>query len=156
MTMRAAMTNNLLGILRQRMGSAVIVVIAAIGLSLLQVWDEQIPQAIITFTWLILKAIQLSVGIYCSFKLSPANPGWVRLMVLWPAFAAVYGLQDYVMGFYSPTPSAIINTIGTVMLSFIVASRFTGRPWLDLRVKGHEYWKVRGDAFHSHGGKNDQ
>lgn len=76
---------------------------------------------------------QIVVGFYCAHKLGPDYPLWVRLVVLAPCLSAVFALWCMVLGIFVAYPPDIIDAFATMLLYALVASRFSSRPWLDIR-----------------------
>lgn len=84
----------------------------------------------LTFMFLI-----VGIGFYCAFKMDSSNPLWVRLVVLGPAIFGMFAIVIIVRGY---TPSLILTAFAAVVAPMyaLVASRFSCKPWLDIKVKG--------------------
>lgn len=76
---------------------------------------------------------QISIGMYCAYKLGPDRPFWIRFITLMPCLAAFASLWGMVMHIYVPYVHDLINVVATLALYALVASKFSGRPWLDIR-----------------------
>ena len=82
----------------------------------------------------VVMVIMACIGFFCSAKLSGEYPFWVRLIVLYPALAALCTLAAMMRGHYVAYVQDIVMAFGLAMLYALVASRFTNRPWLDIRI----------------------
>lgn len=74
------------------------------------------------------------IGFLCAAKLSDEHPKWVRGIVLYPALIALCTLAAMLKGHYVAYTQDILIMIGFAMLYALVASTFSGKPWLDIRV----------------------
>lgn len=74
------------------------------------------------------------IGFYCAARLNGDYPLWVRLIVLYPALAALCTLAAMLRGHYVAYMQDIIMAVGLVLIYALVASRFSARPWLDIRT----------------------
>lgn len=86
----------------------------------------------ISFAFVML--VLTGIGFFCAMKLSGKHPMWVRLVVLYPALAALCTLSAMMQGHYVAYKQDIVMAFGLGLLYALVASRFTKKPWLDLRV----------------------
>ena len=86
-------------------------------------------QTIHMFCMLILAGI----GFFCSAKLSDEHPLWVRLIVLSPALMALATLAAIAQDAYVAYEPDIGVALSVMLIYALVASRFTDRPWLDIR-----------------------
>jgi O-antigen/teichoic acid export membrane protein len=75
------------------------------------------------------------IGFYCAARLNGDYPLWVRMIVLYPALAAMCTLGAMLRGHYVAYRQDIIMAVGVVLIYALVASLFSARPWLDMRVK---------------------
>ena len=80
--------------------------------------------------------VLIGIGFYCSHRMSDQNPLWVRLVVLTPCLTAFATLAAIAANQYTAFWPDVGRTIGTILIYALVASRFTDRPWLDIRRKG--------------------
>ena len=76
---------------------------------------------------------KICIGFFCANRLTSDNPLWVRLIVLAPALAGFYVLIEMLHGDYIAYASDIFRTCAVIALYLLVASRFTDKPWLDIR-----------------------
>lgn len=74
------------------------------------------------------------IGAYCAHKLGPHNPWWVRFVVMLPALLGLFAPILILKGDYVAYPLDVAFAISVVLLYGLVASRFSCRPWLDIRV----------------------
>lgn len=72
-------------------------------------------------------------GAYCAHKLTGDNPWWVRLIVIFPAIMGMFGPVLMMMGLYVPYEFDVLFACAVALLYALVASRFSCRPWLDIR-----------------------
>jgi hypothetical protein len=77
-------------------------------------------------------------GFYCASKLDHSHPLWIRLFTLSPSLMAMLGLYFVYANEYVAYAVDIGLAISQMLQSLIVASRFSDRPWLDIRVKTNE------------------
>jgi hypothetical protein len=82
--------------------------------------------------------VKICIGFYCAKELTCDNPLWVRLIVLGPALTGFYVLIEMLQGGYTAYFGDILRTVAVIALYLLVASRFTKKPWLDIRVGGDQ------------------
>jgi hypothetical protein len=82
----------------------------------------------------VLMAVMACIGVFCASRLSSDNPLWVRLIVLYPALAALCTIAAMMRGHYVAYVQDIVMAVGLALLYALVASRFTSHPWLDIRT----------------------
>lgn len=80
--------------------------------------------------------VLIGIGFYCSHRLSDQNPLWVRLVVLTPCLTAFATLAAIAANQYTAFWPDVGRTIGTILIYALVASKFTGNNWLNIRRKG--------------------
>lgn len=80
--------------------------------------------------------VLIGIGFYCSHRMSDQNPLWVRLVVLTPCLTAFATLAAIAAGQYTAFWPDVGRAISGMLIYALVASRFTSRPWLDIRRKG--------------------
>lgn len=78
------------------------------------------------------------VGLFCASRLTHENPLWVRLITLSPAISAMGVLGAMAQGEYVAYSQDIFMAFSIFLIYALVASRFTDKPWLDIRVEKHE------------------
>lgn len=88
----------------------------------------------IQYVFILLMIGLAGVGLFCSKKLDAKHPFWVRMVVFSQAGAALFTLgyiaqTDYV----AFLPDLMLAGAGFANYA-LISSRFTARPWLDLRV----------------------
>jgi hypothetical protein len=76
----------------------------------------------------------IAIGFYCSHRLDANHPLWVRLIVLLPCLAAFATLAAIAMGAYTAFWPDVGRAVSTMLVYALVASRFSSRPWLDIRT----------------------
>ena len=76
----------------------------------------------------------IAIGFYCSHRLDANHPLWVRLIVLLPCLAAFATLAAIAMGEYTAFWPDVARAVSTILVYALVASRFSTRPWLDIRT----------------------
>jgi hypothetical protein len=86
----------------------------------------------------VLMAIMAGIGFFCASKLSSDNPLWVRLIVLYPALAALCTIAAMMREQYVAYIQDVVMAVGLALIYALVASRFTDKPWLDIRRKAAE------------------
>ncbi len=74
------------------------------------------------------------IGFYCAARLNSTYPLWLRLIVLYPALAALCTLGAMLKGHYVAYVQDIVLAFGTDLIYIVLASRFSDRPWLDIRT----------------------
>jgi hypothetical protein len=84
--------------------------------------------------FILLNVVILITGFYCSYKLCGSRPFWVRMIVLSPTFAAFYGIYVATQTDYTVYGHDILVEISLMFLYALVASSFSGTPWLDLKA----------------------
>jgi hypothetical protein len=82
----------------------------------------------------IIMLTMVATGAYCAHHLSDENPCWVRLVVMAPAIVGMFAPVAVLMGLYEPRVFDVVFAVTVVLLYALVASRFSKKPWLDLRV----------------------
>ena len=75
----------------------------------------------------------IAIGFYCSHRLDAKHPFWVRLIVLLPCLTAFATLAAIAMGAYTAFWADVGRAVSSMLVYALVASRFTDRPWLDIR-----------------------
>jgi hypothetical protein len=74
------------------------------------------------------------VGLWCGKRMSQTGVvWWVDILVKLPAAAAMISLAEIIQGDYVAFVSDIFTAIGLLANYMILASKFAGTPWLDLR-----------------------
>lgn len=74
-------------------------------------------------------------GAYCAHHLTGDHPCWVRLIVMAPAVIGMFAPVAILMGVYVPYLLDVTFAISVALLYALVASRFSSKPWLDIRCK---------------------
>jgi uncharacterized protein (DUF983 family) len=87
----------------------------------------------VTILFVLIVLSKICIGFFCANRLTSDNPLWVRLIVLAPALAGFYVLIEMLHGDYIAYVSDIFRTGAVIALYLLVASRFTDKPWLDIR-----------------------
>lgn len=75
------------------------------------------------------------VGLYVSKKLDHTYVWWVRAFVSMPAMSALFTLGQVWCCTYIAFEADIFRAVAMLCAYAVVASRFSSRPWLDIRVK---------------------
>jgi hypothetical protein len=75
-----------------------------------------------------------AIGGYCAHRLNDGHPLWVRLVVLLPCLTALAKLAAIAMGEYIAGGIDVAFAVSVLLIYALVASRFTSRPWLDIRT----------------------
>ena len=75
----------------------------------------------------------IAIGFYCSHRLDAKHPFWVRLIVLLPCLTAFATLAAIAMGAYVAYWPDVARAVSVMLIYALVASKFTERPWLDIR-----------------------
>ena len=83
--------------------------------------------------FLVLMFSLVLIGFYCSHKLDSKNPLWVRIIVLMPSLTAMGTIAAIVNGDYVAYWPDVFRAISVILIYCLFASRFTSRPWLDIR-----------------------
>jgi hypothetical protein len=78
--------------------------------------------------------VLIGTGFFCSHRLDNTHPLWVRLIVLTPCMTAFATLAAIAMDAYTAFWPDVARAVGGILIYALVASRFTSRPWLDIRV----------------------
>jgi uncharacterized membrane protein YoaK (UPF0700 family) len=76
----------------------------------------------------------IAIGFYCSHRLDAKHPFWVRLIVLLPCLTAFATLAAIAMGAYVAYWPDVARAVSVMLIYALVASKFTERPWLDIRT----------------------
>jgi hypothetical protein len=76
----------------------------------------------------------IGIGFYCSHRLDANHPFWVRLIVLLPCLTAFATLGAIAFDSYVAYWPDVARAISVMLIYALVASRFTSRPWLDIRT----------------------
>jgi ABC-type multidrug transport system permease subunit len=76
----------------------------------------------------------IAIGFYCSHQLDNSHPSWVRLIVLLPCLTAFATLAAIGLGAYVAYWPDVASAVSGILVYALVASRFTSRPWLDIRT----------------------
>jgi len=76
----------------------------------------------------------VAMGAYCAHHLNDNHPRWVRLVVMGPAIVGMFAPVVILMGSYTPYTFDVVFAVTVALLYALVASRFSTRPWLDIRV----------------------
>ena len=87
-----------------------------------------------TNLFIFLNIVILITGFYCSYKLCCSRPFWVRMIVLSPTFVASYGIYGATQTNYTVYGHDILEKISLMFLYALVASKFSGTPWLGLKA----------------------
>lgn len=87
----------------------------------------------ITTLFILIVLAKICIGFFCANKMTSDNPLWVRLIVLGPALTGFYVLIEMLHGGYVAYLGDIYRTAAVIALYLLVASRFTDKPWLDIR-----------------------
>lgn len=77
----------------------------------------------------------VAIGGYCAHRLNDGHPLWVRLIVLLPCLTAFATLAAMAAGTYVAYWPDVARSVSVMLIYALVASRFTSRPWLDIRCK---------------------
>jgi hypothetical protein len=85
--------------------------------------------------FVILMLLLAAIGFYCAAKMSHENPRWVRLIVMLPALTALATLATVARGHYVAYWPDIARSLSVILIYALVASHFSAKPWLYLRVK---------------------
>lgn len=93
-----------------------------------------IPNSLLV-VYMIALFLQIAIGFYCAYKMGPDQPFWVRAITLMPCLAAFASLWGMLMHIYVPYVHDLINLTATVCLYALVASKFSAKPWLEIRRK---------------------
>jgi CDP-diglyceride synthetase len=93
------------------------------------------PSIAVQIVFALMMVVVTITGFYCAARMSKRNPWWVRGVVLFPAMSALCALATMTRGHYVAYTQDIILAFGLMMLYVLVATRFSSRPWLDIRVK---------------------
>ena len=84
----------------------------------------------------VIAMLLLVVGLFVSHKLNQDYPCWVRMIVLSPVLAILFTLWCLIGGVHVAYPPDIVVLLSLLAIYLVVASRFTDRPWLDIRKGG--------------------
>jgi hypothetical protein len=77
------------------------------------------------------------VGLWCGKRMSQMGVvWWVDMMVKLPAASAMLTLAEIIQGAYIAFLSDIFTALSLLAIYMVLASRFSGTPWLDLRKDG--------------------
>jgi hypothetical protein len=76
----------------------------------------------------------IAIGFYCSHRLDAKHPFWVRLIVLLPCLTAFATLAAIPIGAYAAFWPDVGRAVSSMLVYALVASRFSSRPWLDIRT----------------------
>ena len=76
----------------------------------------------------------IAIGFYCSHRLDDKHPFWVRLIVLLPCLTAFSTLGTMALGSYVAYWPDVAQAVSVMLIYALVASRFSSRPWLDIRT----------------------
>jgi uncharacterized protein (DUF983 family) len=87
----------------------------------------------ITMLFVLIVLAKICIGFFCATRMTSENPLWVRLVVLAPALTGFYVLIEMLHGNYVAYAGDIYRTGAVIALYLLVASRFTDKPWLDIR-----------------------
>lgn len=79
-----------------------------------------------------------SIGFYCAARMSGDYPRWVRWIVLSPALCALGVMAAMAQGEHVAYLGDVAFALSLALLYALVASRFSDRPWLDLRTHQHK------------------
>lgn len=90
---------------------------------------------IVEVAFLIVMAALVAIGLLCSARLDDRNPCWVRWIVLSPALVALFTSYRMLTAQYIPYVEDVVFYLSLCAMYALVYSRFTGRPWLDLRTQ---------------------
>jgi uncharacterized protein (DUF983 family) len=88
----------------------------------------------ITLLFVLIVFAKIGIGFFCANKMTSDNPLWVRLIVLGPALTGFYVLIEMLHGNYVAYLGDIYRTAAVIALYLLVASRFTEKPWLDIKT----------------------
>lgn len=77
--------------------------------------------------------VLIAIGFHCARHLTSDNPLWVRLIVLAPCLTAFVTLIAISQGIYTAYIPDILRSISVMLIYALVGSRFTDKPWLDIR-----------------------
>ena len=89
--------------------------------------------SIVQVCFVVCLLVLIGIGFYCSHRMSDKNPLWVRLIVLTPCLTALATLAAIAAGQYTAFWPDIGRAISGILIYSLVASLFTGTPWLDIR-----------------------
>jgi hypothetical protein len=78
--------------------------------------------------------VMACIGAYCAHKMTDENPCWVRVVVLAPAIMGMFAPVIMLTGAYVPYTFDVIFAITVTLLYALVASRFSSKPWLDIKT----------------------
>ena len=76
----------------------------------------------------------IGIGVYCASHLNADYPLWVRLIVLFPCMVGLTVLLLMLKNEHVAYLGDIALALSFCLLYALVASRFSSRPWLDMRV----------------------
>jgi len=77
----------------------------------------------------------VAIGFYCSARLNASYPRWVRLIVLSPCMIGLIVIVLMLKKLHVAYLGDIALASSFCLLYALVASHFSSRPWLHLRVK---------------------
>jgi len=83
------------------------------------------------------------IATFSASQLTDEHPLWVRLIMLSPAFTAMYTLLTILDGSYVTCIADILRAISVMLVYAMLASRLSENPWLDIRVKKQPLRKTR-------------
>jgi uncharacterized protein (DUF983 family) len=92
-------------------------------------FDNPLPVAFV-----IVMVSMTCTGAYCAHKLTGEHPCWVRMIVMAPAIMGMFAPVLMLLGLYVPYEFDVVFACAVALLYALVASRFTSRPWLDIRT----------------------
>lgn len=88
----------------------------------------------VEFVFVAVMAALVVIGVLCAKKLSEENPFWVRMIVLSPCLAALLAVIMFFQDAYVPYFVDLVFAATMMAMYMLVYSRFTSRPWLDIRA----------------------
>lgn len=92
----------------------------------------------VTVLFVVLLLLVVGIGFFCAHRLDGSYLLVVRLVTVFPAVTALVILHAMVRGAYAPQALDLLKCLDCIFLYSMVASRFTTRPWLDIRTKNKD------------------
>lgn len=89
----------------------------------------------VTMLFVVLLLVVVFIGFFCAARLNDNYLLVVRLITVFPAITALVILHAMVRGAYAPQALDLLKCLDCIFLYTMVASRFTNKPWLDIRKK---------------------
>jgi hypothetical protein len=93
------------------------------------------PTEIVGICFILCMLALIALGFYCSHHLDHSHPFWVRLIVLAPCMTAFATLAAMALGAYVAFWPDVARAVSVMLIYALVASRFSGTPWLDIKTQ---------------------